>query len=128
MQPPPGGQLIDMYLLKYVAGALVCRQVGSLTQVSKAKVGQVLKPRMTQMDLGIETQRWVWVPILGLEIKTLKDQQREAVQECLLLCTRKNRSLCLERGGVPVRGREEEIPPPHSITDEVLSCSLQVLP
>lgn len=62
------------------------------------------------MDLGIETQRWVWVPILGLGIKTLKGRQREAVQECLLLCTRKNRNLCLERGGVPVRGWEEEVP------------------
>lgn len=65
------------------------------------------------MDLGIETQRRVWVPVLGLGSKTLKGLQR---------------SLCLERGGVPVRGGEEEVPPPHSITDEVLSCSLQVLP
>lgn len=80
------------------------------------------------MDLGIETQRWVWVPVLGLGSKPLKGRQREAVQECLLLRTRKNRSLCLERGRVPVRRWEEEVPPPHSITDEVRPCSLQVLP
>lgn len=87
--------------------------MGSLTQVSKAEVGQVLKPGVTQVDLGIKTQRRVWVPILGLGSKTLKGRQR---------------NLCLERGGVPMRGWEEEVPPRYSITDEVLSCSLQVLP
>lgn len=57
-------------------------------------MGQVLKPGVTQMDLGIETQRWVWVPVLGLGSKPLKGLQREAVQECLLLV--------LERTGVSV--------------------------
>lgn len=63
-------------------------------------MGQVLKPGMTQMDLGIETQRKVWVPVLGLGSKTLKGRQR---------------GLCLER--VACERGEEEVPPPHSITD-----------
>lgn len=91
----------------------------SLTRVSKTEVGQVLKPGVTQIDLGIETQRWVWVPVLGLGSKPLKGWQERGCAECLRLCTRKIKSLCLERG---------QIPPPHSITDEVLSCSLQELP
>lgn len=41
-----------------------------LIETSKAKVGQVLMPWVAQLVLGIRTQRWAWVPVLGLGSRT----------------------------------------------------------
>lgn len=44
------------------------------TEASKAKVEQVRKPRVAQLALGIRTQRWAWVPVLGLGSRTLFEE------------------------------------------------------